>query len=136
MEVVLLTQSDNITSLEQNVVELHSKLNSITEENGALRATVEDLVYRSKHQNLRVIGLPEDTEGKNPRKFMADLFKEVAAGALLNSTPKPKPHQESCPVIVRFHRYAYRGHNIKFYKDFSAVVAKRQAAFNHVKSLL
>lgn len=161
METTLSTHSDNITSLEQDVVELRSKLTSLTEEHGALQATVEDLVSRSKRQNLRVIGLPEDVEGNNPRQFMADLFKEVAAEALSNSTPEldrahrslgPKPRQGSRPVIVRFHRYidkervllwakkhrnmTYRGHNIKFYEDFSAAVAKRRAAFNHVKSLL
>ncbi|KAE8277142.1 hypothetical protein D5F01_LYC25047 [Larimichthys crocea] len=103
-------------------------------------------------------GLPEDIEGSNPRQFMADLFKEVAAEALLNSTPeldrahrslRPKPRQGSCPVIVHFHRFihkervllwakehrnmTYRGHNIKFYEDFSPAVAKRRAAFNQVK---
>ena len=81
---------------------------------------------------------------------MADLFKEVAAEAPSNSTPeldrahhrvRPKPHQGSRPVLVCFHRYinkervllwakehhnmTYRGHNIKFYEDFSAAVAKR-----------
>ncbi|KAF0031953.1 hypothetical protein F2P81_016508 [Scophthalmus maximus] len=161
METAFSTHSDNITSLEQDVVELHSKLTSITEENGALQAAVEDLVSRSKRQNLRVIGLPEDIEGNNPRQFMADLFQEVAAEALSNSTPeldrdhrslRPKPRQRSRSVIVRFHRYidkergllwgkehrnmTYQGHNIKFYEDFSGAVAKRRAAFNQVKSLL
>ncbi len=161
MQKALSSHLDNITSLEQEVVELRSKLNSITEEHGVLQAAVEDLVSRSKRQNLRVIGLPEEIEGNNPRQFMADLFKEVAAEALANSTPeldrthrslRPKPHQGSRPVIVRFHRYTdkervlswakehrnmtYRGHNIKFYEDFSAGVAKRRAAFNQVKSLL
>lgn len=61
-----------------------------------------------------MIGFPEDVEGNNPRQFMADLFKEVAAEAQSNSTPeldrahcifRPKPRHGSCPVIVRFHRY-------------------------------
>ena len=88
MEAALSTHSDYITSLEHDVVELRSKLTSMTEENGALQATVEDLVSHSKRQNLRVIGLPEDIEGNNPRHFMADLFKEVAAEALSDSTPE------------------------------------------------
>lgn len=46
------------------------------EEQGTLHATVEDLITHSKHQNLRVIGLPEGIEGNNLRQFMADLFKE------------------------------------------------------------
>ncbi|KAG7474739.1 hypothetical protein JOB18_015988 [Solea senegalensis] len=62
MGTALSTHSDNITSLGQDVVELRSKLTLITEEKGALQAAVEDLVSRSKRQNLRVIGLPEDIE--------------------------------------------------------------------------
>ncbi|KAF0047484.1 hypothetical protein F2P81_001117 [Scophthalmus maximus] len=70
----------------------------------------------------------------------------------LKTPVRPKPRQGSRPVIVRFHRYidkervlcwakelrnmTYWGHNIKFYKDFSAAVTKRRAAFNQVKSLL
>lgn len=40
MEMALSTHSDNITSLEQEVVELRSKLASITEEHGTLQTTV------------------------------------------------------------------------------------------------
>lgn len=67
METALLTHLDNITSLEQEEVELRTKLASITEEHGT---------------HTRVIGLPEDIEGNNLRQFMADLFKEVAGGAI------------------------------------------------------
>ena len=57
----------------------------IMEEHGTLQATVEDLISRSKRQDLRVIGLPEGIEGNNPRQFMADLFKEVTGDALPDS---------------------------------------------------
>lgn len=40
METALSTQSDNITSLEQEVLELRSKLTSITEEHDTFQATV------------------------------------------------------------------------------------------------
>lgn len=161
METALSSHSDSITSLEREVVELRAKLASLTEGNDILQTAVDDLISRSKRQNLRVIGLPEDAEGTNPRQFMADLFKEVAGDVLDNTCPeldrahrslRPKPRQGSRPVIVRFHRYidkekvlqwakehrdmTYRGHRIKFYEDFSANVAKRRAAFNQVKSAL
>lgn len=98
--MALSTHSDNIISLQQDVGELRSKLTSVTDEHGALQATMEDLVSCSKHQKLRVIGLPEDIEGNNRRQFTADLFKEVAVEMLLNSpleldrahhSPRPKP---------------------------------------------
>ena len=109
METALSSRSDSITSLEQEVAKLRTKLTSLMEEKGTLQAALEDLISRSKRQNLRVIGLPENIEGNNPRQFMADLFKEVAGDALPNSRPEldrahrslhPKPRQGSRPVII------------------------------------
>lgn len=60
-------------------------------------------------QNLRVVGLPEDMEGRNPRQFMVDLFKELAGEALTGTVSeidrahhslRPKSRQGSRPVIV------------------------------------
>lgn len=162
METSLTDHSDRITHLEQEVSNLHSKLSSATEENIALKANVEDLVSRSKRQNIRVLGLPEDVEGKDPRQFMTDFFAEVLGDILTappvldrahrSLRPKPRQGQNPRPFIVRFHRYVeketvlkwakatkeilYKGHRVKFYKDFCASVAKKRAAFNNVKSLL
>lgn len=161
METALSSHSDAITGLEQEVVGLRSKMASMAEERTTLRAAVEDLVSRSKRQNLRIVGLPEGLEGKDPRLFMSGLFREVVGDTLPEAGPEldrahrslgPKPRQGSRPVIVRFHRYiekervlrwakehrdmVYQGHSIKFYEDFSASVAKRRAAFNAVKSSL
>lgn len=58
METALSAQSDSLANLEQEVARLRSELTSITEEHVALQAAVEDLVSRSKQQNLRLIGLP------------------------------------------------------------------------------
>lgn len=59
-ETSLTDHSDTITHLEQEVSNLQSKLTSVTEENVALKANVEDLVSRSKRQNIRMLVLPED----------------------------------------------------------------------------
>lgn len=162
MEASLSDHSDRITHLEQEVSTLQSKLVLATEENVALRANVEDLVSRSKRQNIRVVGLPEDIEGKDVRQFMTDLFAEVVGDALpappeldrahRSLRPKPRQGQNSRPIIVRFHRYieketvlkwaksskeiTFKGHRIKFYEDFSASVANKRASFNNVKGLL
>ena len=160
METSLSDHSDRITHLEQEVSTLQSKL--VTEENVALRANVEDLVSRSKRQNIRVVGLPEDIEGKDARKFMTELFSEVASDALPSPPEldrahrslrsKPRQGQYPCPIIMRFHRYVekeavlkfaksskeitFKGHRIKFYEDFCVSVVNRRAAFNNIKGLL
>ena len=156
IESTLSSHSDDIVGLQKDVATLKNQLASVSDDNSALHATVEDLISRSKRQNLRVVGIPEDVEGANARQFMSQLFKEVAGDVLPDSGPeldrahrslRPRPSQGSRPIIVRFHRYvekeqvlkwakehremSYRGHRINFYEDFSATVAKKTAAFNN-----
>lgn len=162
METSLSDHSDRITQLELDVSGLQSDLGSVVKENTELRAKVEDLESRSKRQNVRVLGLPENVEGKDARVYMAGLFADLL-GDLLSEPPeldrahrslqpKPRPDDPPRPIIVRFHRYmekeavlrwakshkdfSYNGHRIKIFEDFSAAVARRRAAFNPVKGLL
>lgn len=113
METSLSDHSDRITQVQHDVCLLQSNLESMTEENAALKAKVEDLESRSKRQNLRVLGLPENIEGKNSRDFMAKMFSELLGGSLSEPPeldrahrslqPKPRPGAAPRPVIVRFH---------------------------------
>lgn len=48
---------------------------------------MEDLVSRSKRQTTRVLGLPEDVEGRDVRQFMTDFFAEVL-GDVLSAPPE------------------------------------------------
>jgi len=161
METALSAHSDDITTLGRDVAVLKSKLESTTQMNEKLQLAIEDLVSRSKRQNLRVIGIPEGMEGEDPRRFMAALFMEVARDAQLGPSLEldrahrglgPKPQQGSRHFIVRFHKYTqkervllwakknrdvvYKGHSIRIFEDFSATLAKKRATFNKVKSQL
>ena len=160
METALSAHSDGITTLEREVAVLKSKLESTNQVTDRLQLAVEDLVSRSKRQNLRVIGIPEGMEGDDARLFMTTLFKEVVGDPHLDTLEldrahrslAPKPPQGSRPVTVRFHKYvhkervllwarksrdvSYRGHPIRIFEDFSATLAKKRAAFNKVKSQL
>lgn len=144
METALLTHLDNITSLEQEEVELRTKLASITEEHGT---------------HTRVIGLPEDIEGNNLRQFMADLFKEVAGGAIKLppwTGPGPPQPQTQAPSRLSPNECAFSslhwkreccngqrntvicniGVTASGFMRTSALLWPRRAAFNKVKSML
>lgn len=162
MESGLSDHSDRIAQLEHDVSAVQSKLTTMEKENTALKASVEDLISRSKRHNIRVVGLPEGLEGKNAREFMTNLLSELLGDSLTeppeldraHRSLRPRPHAEESPrpLIIRFHRYivketvmswakshkdmSYKGHKIKIYEDFSTEVAKKRAAFNKVKSLL
>ncbi|KAF3842936.1 hypothetical protein F7725_001785 [Dissostichus mawsoni] len=116
MEMALSAHSDGITTLEREVAVLKSKLESTNQVNDRLQLAVEDLVSRSKQQNLRVIGIPEGMEGDDARLFMTTLFKKMVGDPQLDTLEldrahrslAPKPPQGSRPLIVRFHKYAQK----------------------------
>ncbi|KAK1883170.1 Outer capsid protein VP4 [Dissostichus eleginoides] len=107
METALSAHSDGITTLEREVAVLKSKLDSSNQVNDRLQLAVEDLVSRSKQQNLRVIGIPEGMEGDDARLFMTTLFKKMVGDPQLDTLEldrahrslAPKPPQGSRPLI-------------------------------------
>ncbi|KAI4817580.1 hypothetical protein KUCAC02_010965 [Chaenocephalus aceratus] len=85
METALSAHSDGITTLEREVAVLKSKLETTNQVNDRLQLAVEDLVSRSKRQNLRVIGIPEGMEGYDARLFMTTLFKKMVGDPQLDT---------------------------------------------------
>lgn len=121
MESSVTDHSDRIIHLEQEVSNLNSKLSAATEENIALRAYVDDLVSRSKCQNIRVVGL-----GKDARQFMTDFFAKVLGDTISappeldrahrSLKPKSRQGQNPHPVIVQFHHYIEKETVLKWAK--------------------
>lgn len=98
METSLSDHSDRITQIEHDMDGPQPNLNWVIQENVVLKAKVEDLESRSKRQNLRVLGLLENVEGKDPGNFMAKMFSTLLDG-VLSGPPEldrviPQIHQE------------------------------------------
>lgn len=140
METSLTDHSDRVTQLEHDMCVLQSTVETLMEENAALQTKVEDLESRSRRQNLRVLGLPEGTEGKDCRDFMAKMFHTLLGGLLSelpeldrahrslqnqpNKRAAPQPAQREAPraLIVRFHRFLEKETVLKWakaHKDIS-----------------
>ncbi|RXN04079.1 LINE-1 type transposase domain-containing 1 [Labeo rohita] len=77
---------------------------------------VDDLENRGRRCNVRIIGLPEDTEGSNPVRFFEKwipdyLQVDTKAGKLKlerahrSLAPKPAQGGRPRPVIIRFHNF-------------------------------
>lgn len=143
MEMALSAHSDGISTLEREVATLKSRLKSTTQMNEKLQLAVEDLVSRSKRQNVRVTGIPEGVEGHDACLFMTTLFSKITGGALLNSNLEldsahhslgPKPPQGSWPFRVvqwakKNRNIPYQGYPIRIFEDYSAMVAKKRGHF-------
>lgn len=98
------------------VTELKAKCEALCKSNRLLMSKGEDMESRSRRFNLRVLGIPENTEGPLVTSFMSNFFAELlgidnsGAFPLLDIAhrslaPKPKPGAPSHPVIVKVHHF-------------------------------
>ena len=134
-------------------------MRSLTEKN-------EDLENRSRRSNLHLIGLPEDTEGKDAEAFLerwlpdvlgAEIFPSqvrierahrVPSGPLKSSNPDALPR----PLIMKFLNFKdkvrvmkavqekgkilHENKQVRFFSDFSAEVQRQRKAYDAVKQQL
>ncbi|KAK7898840.1 hypothetical protein WMY93_019693 [Mugilogobius chulae] len=142
---------DNANSIEQRLTDVEKQYSALQKDNDLLRAKVVDLEGRSRRSNIRIVGLPENTEGPRPTAFFSQLLCEVFGPDLLPTPPeidrahripvaKPLQGGKPRPVILCLHRFqvkdqivrearkrkdlSYKGHLIRFYDDYSLDVLK------------
>ncbi|MEQ2274370.1 hypothetical protein XENORESO_019535 [Xenotaenia resolanae] len=70
---------------EQQFTDLEKKCAVISSSNGKLIAKTVDLESRSHRNNIRLIGLPEFTEGPRLMDFFAKLLVNVFGNQILQS---------------------------------------------------
>lgn len=137
-----------------------SAFKTLKTQNASLLDLIEDLENRSRRTNLRIINVPEDSEGtEDTVNFMSNMLMEITGNALFDSAPilervhrvGKKPERTGLPVVC-FHRYqqkerllqwarqhtaTYRNSALRIYMypDFSAGLRKR-AEFKDIKQSL
>ncbi|KAL0146627.1 hypothetical protein M9458_057967 [Cirrhinus mrigala] len=123
--------SDRITELENLISTLNDHLTH-------LDAKCEDLEGRSRRNNIRLVGLPEGSEGSRPTEYVAQLLQE-----------KGQPPR---PLVIRVHYFHvrteilqraaklsplnYDGKRLSIFADYTTAVAKKRSAFRDVKRVL
>ena len=154
---------DNATDTDHRIQRLETVCSAMQRDNENLRTKVADLEGRSRRQNIRIIGLPENTEGNRPSTFFSQMLLDVFGAKVLGSlpeldrahrslSPKPAPGERPRPVIIRFHRFQikdlvirearkggdllYNGHKIRLYDDYSPDLLKQRAEFKTCMSEL
>ncbi|CAL1608047.1 unnamed protein product [Knipowitschia caucasica] len=81
-----LERSADVTSTD--VTDIQAKLSDLVADNAKLKAKVLDLEGRSRRNNIRIVGLPEDVEGSKPTAFFSQLLFEVLGADTLPSPPR------------------------------------------------
>lgn len=147
---------------DSSITRMESAISELNREIGKLKDRNDDLENRSRRQNLRIIGIPEDVESGNPTAFMASFFNEVMGDEINDHlvldrahrslAPKPKSGERARPMIVRMHYYSdkdnilrvsrnkgelkFRGARVHIFPDMSAELSRRRAAFTSIKAKL
>ena len=131
-----------------------AKLSAMVE---SLGKKCEELEARSRWHNIRLVGLPEGSEGPQPTESIAKLLMDLLG---LDEMPgldrahrtlraKPKEGEPSRPMVIRVTQFQVRnailrhagrsapllhnGKRVHIFPDFTPTVAKRRAAFAQVK---
>lgn len=154
IETTLNSHHDSLEIMETTVSTLKDQIQKLQEQQ-------QDLENRSRRQNLRIIGIPEDVEKGRPTDFMSGFFSEVLGDDLSGTqsvvldrahralAPKPSSGGRPRAMIVRLHYFSdkarilqasrtrgeltFRGARIHIFPDMSAELSRKRAAFNSVK---
>uniref|UniRef100_A0A3B3HIC5 L1 transposable element RRM domain-containing protein n=1 Tax=Oryzias latipes TaxID=8090 RepID=A0A3B3HIC5_ORYLA len=153
-----LEQSADSTSID--VTEMKTTLSAIAAENAKLKAKLTDLEGRSRRNNIRIFGLPENIEGPTPTVFFSQLLFEVLGADVLSSPPeldrahrslaaKPGPAGKPRHVVICFHRFqtrelvvrtarrlrgnlSYKGSPIHIVEDYCPEVLEQRGQYRDV----
>lgn len=120
VEEQVLDHENRITCLEKTV-------SSLKNENDALKLKVDDLEGRSRRNNIKIIGIPEQEEGGKPTEFVEalipkllceDNFQSLVVIDRAHRTLWPQPELGLAPsspgstsIVRRSSYFAFEGNN-------------------------
>ena len=155
----LSTAETRISKAEDEISGLTGKEKSLQKKVQELTLKLDDLENRHRRSNLRLIGLPEKTEGGDAVAFLQTWLPEVL-GPDAFPTPvvierahrlpgRQDPSGRPRTLIMKFLNYQdkvrvmraarkkgkvmYREHHIMFFPDLSVEVQKQRRQYNDVK---
>lgn len=152
MEEALTGCTDDMVGMKTTIVSLTSKV-------AMLENKCEDLESRSRRNNIRIIGVEEGPDSCSPTAvavLLKDAFsldkEPLVDRSHRTLQPKPKPGERPRAIVCRLHyhrdcvdilrrarelqRIKVGGTTVSVFPDYTAKVARAQAAFNEVKRLL
>lgn len=134
---------------------METKNYELTSENVKLKVSLDEQVNRSRRKNIRVVGITEGTEGRNPTEFMASFLQDVFGGEMSDRPPviDRGPHSSSKttawtpsqsnagpPTLLPDQREnsldvpRKRTMELQWQVDYSADLARCRAAYKDVKA--
>lgn len=152
-----------VSEVEDQLPPLSKSVQSNAQAITALLNKVDDLENRSRRNNVRLVGVPENAEGRNPVAFFETWLPNVLGKDALSSffaierahrvptRPFP-PGGPPRPILLKLLHFRDRdmilrlarekkdleigGHKISIYPDFSSEIQRRRMQFTDVKRRL
>lgn len=149
---------ESLTTCTNDIVTIQRKMDRLSAELVKMENKCEDLESRSRRNNIRIVGVPEDTPSTTAA--VSVLLKEAFGREkepLLDRAhrtlqPKPKPGDRPRAIVARLHYYSdcadilrrarelkrikVGGMTISVFPDHTAKIARARAAFNDVRRQL
>lgn len=153
-----------ISTVEDTVNAEKSKADVLAKQVSLLTNKLDDLENRSRRSNLRIVNVPEKTEGNDAIAFLEKWLPEVLGPATFPSPPlierahrlpgRTQPNRSTAPrvIIVKFLNFQdkvrvmrasrskgkviYAGQEIMFFPDLSAELHRRRRGFDQAKQQL
>lgn len=151
---------ERVSGLEDNVLPITKEIKWLKEQLSKQASKLDEMENRSRRDNVRLIGLPERSEGANPiaflEKWLGELigkesfsasFSIIRAHRIPFRAPSEGGHPR--PLLLRFLNYQdkvtllrkireagevfFKGAKISFYSDFSPDLQRRRAEFTQAK---
>lgn len=150
----------NANDHDSRIGELEAKVSTLAAQVTRLDEKCEDLESRSRRNNIRIVGIPENSEGPKMTEFVARLLRDTLG---LKDIPlldrghrtlreRPTSGLPPRPIVARVHFFhvrtailqrageisplLYNGKRFFIFPDFTSSVAKKRAAFGTVKRSL
>lgn len=169
-QATLLEHANRIAAMENMSSDIDDRLLKLEQRTGALEAAnkalqekVIDLESRSRRQNIKIIGLPENMENGRPADFVSQLFPTLfgrqhfskpvkvdrahrLGSQSANNANRPRVliarihNDRSKELILQLAKQQvplmYQGKRIHIYPDFPAEVMRRRQLFEDVRKKL
>lgn len=156
------TVEQRVSDLEDRCTANAPRLDSVETALKKAMERLDNIENQSRRQNVRIVGLKEGIEGKNPVDFFEKWIPEVL-GMQGDTVKIERAHRAGPPlrtgdkeasraVLVRLHNYSDKlsilyaarakgrikveGRDVSFYQDFSAEVVKKRRESANARRLL
>ncbi|KAK7884696.1 hypothetical protein WMY93_027819 [Mugilogobius chulae] len=155
---------DRVSSNQDELSSLEARVKTLEKQNSYLADRVEDAENRSRASNIRLIRVPEGSEGRDMIGFVGQFLNQLFGHDKFTSppvierahrspgTPNPNPKMGPRPILVKFLHFQdklkvlrlsrdkkelmYKGTRVHIYPDFSAGLMEKRRLFNPIKKQL